>query len=164
MQDYWTSHLGALALPDQPEAAFRSLQSVAEALVGVKLFSVMIHDRPNNRGRRVYSSMDEVYPTGGWKKLVESKYSEQVLDRHEPYVNRTIEDIREVFFDHEQIQALGLESSCHIPVVAAGRVIGVCNLLHESGYYTEDRLARAMELRPFALAPLLLARRHYGID
>lgn len=164
MQDHWSSHLAALASAEQPQTGFDSLAQIARAHVGVRLFSVMIHDRPNGRGRRAYSSHEAEYPTGGWKPLVESKYSAQVLDRQEPYVNHSIDDIREVFFDHEQIAALGLESSCHIPVVAAGRIIGVCNLLNVAGYYTPERVARALELRPFALAPLLLARKHYGIE
>ena len=161
MERNWETHLKALASTDQPGAALESLCAIIQEQVGAPLFTVMIHDRPNGRALRVYSNRDDVYPAKGWKPVVPTRYSRTVLDQHQPYINRNIDGIREVFFDHELIQSLGCESSCHVPVIVEGTILGVFNMLNVENHYTPERLQRALDLRPFAIGPLFLARKHH---
>jgi hypothetical protein len=60
-----------------------------------------------------------------------------VLRDHTPYLGRTAEDIRAVFFDHELIASLGCASVLNLPVVWDGRILGTLNLLHEAHWYDE---------------------------
>ena len=62
-----------------------------------------------------------------------------------------------VFPDFELIRSLGCESALNLPVVVAGRVIGTVNLLHEEGYYTDERVAAAANLLPYATIAFLAA-------
>lgn len=163
MEKYWASHLEALASVAQPEAGFKSLDAIAQDHVGAPLFTVMIHDFKEGRARRIYSNRNDVYPVGGWKPIERNRYYRTVVEQHQPHVNRTIDDVREVFFDHELIRSLGCESSCHIPVVVEGTLLGVFNMLNVSEYYTPDKVERGRELRPFAIGPLFLARKHHSV-
>jgi hypothetical protein len=163
LEKYWASHLEALANVDQPEAAFRSLDAIVQQHVGAPLFTAMIHDFREGRARRIYSNRADIYPVGGWKPIQKSRYYEVVVEQQRLFINSNMADMRDVFFDHELIQSLGCESSCHIPVVVEGALLGVFNMLNVSGYYTQDRVERGCQVRPFAIGPMFLARKHLSV-
>lgn len=163
MTNDWASHLEALASVNQPQAAFESLEAIVQQRVGARLFTAMIHDFREGKARRIYSNRNDVYPAGGWKKIVRNRYFETVVEQRRPFINRNIDDIRNVFFDHEIIQSLGCETSCHIPVVVSDSILGVFNMLDAPDYYDEAKAERALELRPLAIAPFFLARKQEGI-
>jgi hypothetical protein len=158
MKDYWPAYLDALAEKNQPHAAFAALEKITVETVGTRLFTVMTHDEERGMSRRIYSGNEEAYPTGGFKKLRQTKFSQTVLDGRKPFSALTIEEISEVFADYELIRSLGCESCCNIPVIIADRVVGTMNLLDEKGYYTPDRVEQAMALRPYAAPAFLLAQ------
>lgn len=95
---------------------------------------------------RLYSSDEEAYPTGGRKQKRDTAWGRQVLDRGEPFIGRSADDIRANFNDHELILSLGLESVLNMPVRRGDRTLGTVNLLHTEGYYTADHLAPAREI------------------
>lgn len=158
--DHWPFYLSALAKPDQPHATFAALQSVAEQTVGTMLFTIMTHDAAKGMSRRIYSSNEEAYPTGGYKTLRPTLFSRTALDERKPFSALTIEGIAEVFADHELIRSLGCESCCNIPIVIGDEVAGTLNLLDVKGYYNAERVGAAMALRPYAVPAFLLARMH----
>ncbi len=160
MKDYWPEFLSALAATDQPKAIFAALDKIVTETVGTKLLTVLTYDKSVGRSHRVYSSNEVAYPTGGGKPMRTTLFSKTVIDGKQPFSALTIEGIAEVFSDYELIRSLGCESCCNIPVVVAGEVAGTLNLLHEKGYYTADRVAQAMELRPYAAVALLLSRQY----
>ena len=90
--------------------------------------------------------MPGAYPVGGRKPVTDSAWMQQVIFGGRPYIGRTREDIREVFFDYELIWSLGCESVLNLPVRWDGRVLAVLNLLHASGWYND--------VDPGALLPL----------
>ena len=90
--------------------------------------------------------MPKEYPVGGRKPVNDHPWMQRVLGQGIPYIGRTREDIKEVFFDYELIWSLGCESVLNLSVCWDGRVLAVLNLLHESGWYND--------VDPGALLPL----------
>ncbi|MCX5497792.1 GAF domain-containing protein [Kaistia dalseonensis] len=162
--DHWGDFLVALAQKGQPHSVFQALERLTKETVGTKLFTATTFDLAIGQSRRTYSENEAAYPTGGFKPMSLGLWSETVIDRHEPFSSLTIEEIAVVFPDWPLIQSLGCESNCNIPVVVDGRVIGTINLLHEAGYYTTERVAEAMKLRPFAAVAFLTAEKMAAVE
>lgn len=158
MSGRWATYLATLALPDQPRAIFAALERITVETVGTLLFTAMTFDMATMKGTRIYSGNETAYPTGGWKDVTPGLWVETVLVGNRPFSALTIEEIAVVFPDFELIRSLGCESAMNLPVVVAGRVIGTVNLLHEKGYYTEQRVAEAVtQLLPYATIAFLTA-------
>ena len=142
-----TDHSNALAQFDaaiaevkSADAAFAALQALAEATVGVKLFTAMKVDMANDVSRRAYTSDPANYPTSGTKPINYGPWFDIVHKQRAYFVANTIEDIAKVFFDHELINSLGCQSVVNMPVIIGGTLVGTVNLLHEAGYYTPERV------------------------
>lgn len=148
----------ALAHPDQPRTTFKALEDRVNAVVGVKLFTLLTLDHGRALAQRSYSNMPDAYPESGSKPMIHGDWADQVITGKRIFVANTIQEIEAVFADHALIQSLGCESCINIPVTVGGSVIGTLNCLHEAGHYTPDRVAQAETLKePGALA-FLLAR------
>ena len=130
-----------------PDGAYRALEEMAQAYVGVRLFTLMTFDRASGLARRCYSNMPEAYPTSGTKTVDNDRWSSQVLDGQRNFVANDIGSIAAVFDDHELIRSLGCESVLNVPIVVGGDVLGTINLLHEAGYYTPEREVAAEILK-----------------
>ena len=156
MPDY-ASFVDALGREgQQPETAFAALEALVRKVVGAKLFTVMTSDTREKLSERIYSNMPEAYPVSGTKPYNETHWSEIALTQKRTFVANTIEDIAEVFDDHELIRSLGCESVINVPVVVDGAVIGTLNCLDAAGHYTEERVQAAEALKlPGAICMLL---------
>ena len=130
---------------DLPEI-FKAAEQAARDAIGHRLFTIMAFHADSVEVERLYSSNEDAYPTGGRKQKRDTAWGRQVLDRAEPIIGTSAEDIRANFNDHEVIIGLGLESVLNMPIRQNGRTLGTVNLLHESGYYTPDHLAPAREI------------------
>ncbi|CZT36489.1 GAF domain-containing protein [Rhizobium sp. 9140] len=154
----YTAFVAALAGEGQPMAAYAALEALTQALVGVKLFTIMTSDTTTRVAERVYSNMPEQYPVFGTKPYNETHWSDITLTRQQTFVANTIEEIAEVFGDYELIDSLGCQSVINVPIVVGGTVIGTINCLHETGFYTPERVAAAEALKlPGAVCMLLAA-------
>ncbi len=131
----------ALARPGQPAFAFAALEAALGATLGHKLFTLLRYHADSGDSERLYTSHPTAYPVGGRKPLNPTPWSQRVLREGEPYLGRTAEEIRAVFFDHELIASLGCASVLNLPVVWDGAVLGTINLLHEANWYDERDLA-----------------------
>lgn len=158
MSPDWKLFLSALAAPDQPREAFSALQSLFQARVGARLFTVMDYDAVTGLAQRAHTSHPDEYPVSGRKPLSVGLWSRTVVDERRCFVANTIEAIAEVFPDHELIRALGCESVVNLPVTFAGELIGTVNLLYARGHYTPARIAEIESMAPFATAGLLALR------
>jgi hypothetical protein len=131
----------ALAAPGPPGALWSALDAALGAIIGHKLFTVLRYHADSRESERYYTNQPVVYPVGGRKPFTESAWSRQVFGERRPYIGRTAEDIRAVFFDHALIGSLGCDSVLNVPVAHEGRVLGTLNLLHEAGWYGEEDVA-----------------------
>ena len=125
----------------QPETGFRTLDLRMGTVIGHKLFTVLVHHPRAQESERHYTNQPAAYPVGGRKPVSPTPWTERLFVERRPYVGKTAEDIREVFFDHELILSLGCASVLNVPVVWDGRILGTLNLLHEAGWYDETDVA-----------------------
>ena len=143
---------------NQPQSTFDALEKIVDKTIGIKLFTLMEIDRDRGVARRNYSNQPDAYPVSGEKPIQQNEWTRQVQDRHETFVANSIDEIAQVFPDHELIASLGCQSCLNLPIVINGIVIGTLNCLHEAGHYTEDRIVAAQALKqPGAMAFLLSA-------
>jgi hypothetical protein len=141
---------------NQPEATFKALDAALAASPGRILFTVLVHHPERQQNQRFYSNMPVEYPVGGAKPITDSPWMQQVIQRGEPYIGRTREDIRDVFFDYELIWSLGCESVLNMPVRWRGKTLGTLNLLHRAGFYDESHVAPVRLLAHLALPALMI--------
>ena len=132
----------ALARPGQPGPLWAALDAGLGAVIGHRLFTVLRYHPDLRESERCYTNQPAAYPVGGRKPFTESAWSHQVFGERRPYIGRSAEDIRAVFFDHALIASLGCDSVLNLPVVHGGRVLGTLNLLHEADWYGADDAAR----------------------
>jgi hypothetical protein len=152
--------VAAQAEPDQPGAVFRALDRALATEPGHILFTVLLHHPAQRQNERFYTNMPEAYPIGGRKPVTDSAWMQQVIGRGEPYIGRTRDDIRAVFFDYELIWSLGCESVLNMPVRWAGRTLGTLNVLHRAGHYGEAHLPQLRLMAGLAVPAFLVLTRH----
>ena len=150
----------AIAAEGGSAAAFAALETLAQSVVGVKLFTVMEADMAADISRRSYSSDPASYPVSGSKPINRTHWFDVIHTERRPFVANTIADIAEVFPDHEQIWSLGCGSVVNLPIFIGGDFIGTMNMLHEEHFYTPERVKLVTDVLsiPAKLA-LLVSRR-----
>ena len=151
--------IAAHADTDQPGATFRALDAALATAPGHILFTILVHHPGLRQSERFYSNKSAEYPVGGRKPVTESPWMQQVIGAGQPYIGRTREDIREVFYDHELIWSLGCESVLNLPVRWRGQTMGTLNLLHRAGFYDKAQVAGVALLAHLALPALLMISR-----
>jgi GAF domain-containing protein len=144
---------------DNADAAWSALETFADGLFGVKLFTVSAVDMAKGVARRLYTSDPENYPVSGTKPLVVDPWFEQVVIGRQSFVRNTLAEIAEHFPDHELIGRLGCGSALNMPVVLGGEVAGTVNCLHAEHHFTPERVAAARHLALPALAAFRVFRR-----
>lgn len=148
--------LAAAREQDQPIALFRALDAALAAAIGHKLFTILVHHPALRQNERFYTNRPAEYPIGGKKPVTDAPWMRQVIERGEPYIGRTREDIQSAFFDHALILSLGCESVLNMPVRWRGKTLGTLNLLHRADYYGEADLPLARLFAALALPGLLM--------
>jgi hypothetical protein len=121
----------------QPDQLFAALSRALQSALGHILFTVLVHDVEGGALRRLFSTRPDVNPVGGTKPVTGSDWMRQVLQRGEPYIGRSREDLRVVFSDHERLWSIGCESVLNMPIVWSGRVVGSLNLLDRANSYVD---------------------------
>jgi len=147
-----------LSLARSEEAAFDALYRLSDALVAVRLWTVMTVDMQAGLARRAYSNMPDAYPVSGTKPIVRNDWFEIVHGQHRSFVANTLAEIATVFPDHELIGLLGCASVMNLPVLRDGELLGTVNLLDVEGHFTPDRVRICHDaLTEPALAAMLVA-------
>lgn len=135
----------------QPEHLLAALSTAVQQALGHILFTVLVFDTEAGRMRRIFSTRPDVNPVGGSKPITGSAWMRQVVAEGRPFIGRCRADLKEVFFDYEQLWAIGCESVLNMPAVWAGRVLGSLNLLHRAGWYDEQQIPTARIFGQLAL-------------
>lgn len=153
----WDLMLRAIASATPTQSAYDVCRTLTLRDVGAMLFTVMSYNPVTQRSRRTFSDNHQAYPLSGEKPLSVGIWSQTVVDRREPFIANTIEDIAIVFPDHPLIKSLGLGSVLNVPIIAGDGVRATINILHETGYFTPERVQKALALTPFYAAATLAA-------
>jgi GAF domain-containing protein len=146
----------ALEQPGQPQALFTTANAVCRALVGHRLFTLLLYDEAAGEVARVYTSHPQEYPVSGRKAVRDTPWGRHVIHGRQPYLGRTAADIRWAFADHALIASLGCGAVINLPVAYDGRLLGTINLLDVEGAYEERHVELVRPLAAF-LVPGFLA-------
>ena len=153
-----TAHFAAVAAAmaedGQPAATFDALETALDAVLGHKLFTILRYHAASGESERVWTTQPAAYPVAGGKPLNPTFWSRHVLEQRRPYVGRSADDIRAVFFDHELIASLGCASVLNVPVVWDARVLGTINLLHEAEWYDDGDATLGLAFAALAVPTL----------
>lgn len=139
----------------QPDSGFEALDRAMQAVIGHKLFTVLLHHARARESERRYTNQPAAYPVGGRKPVTASPWTERLFVERKPYIGRSAGDIRAVFLDHELILSLGCASVLNVPVAWNGRTLGTINLLHEAGWYDDADVPVAQTFAALATPALL---------
>lgn len=120
----------------KPGRIFPELHRLFDSMVGVTLFTCSRFDLKAGTAERIYTSDESSYPLTGMKSITPNRWTEIVLDNRQTFCAETIEDLRDVFPDHEKIEALGLGSAINIPAFVCGQILGTVNLLNVNNSYS----------------------------
>jgi hypothetical protein len=145
----------ALGIAGQPDAGFHAIDAALAATTGHILFTILVHHVALKQSERFYSNMPKEYPVGGRKPVTTSPWMQSVMFEGVPYIGRTRDDIKDVFYDYELIWSLGCESVINMPVRWNGQTWGTLNLLHQAGWYTEADIANVRLFAELALPGIL---------
>ena len=113
-----------------------------EAQLAVRLFTVSVQDRAAGIARRAYSNDPHSYPTTVPKPIQHDAWSDRVLGRGETFVANSVAEFAPWFFDHAQLDAMGLRAAVNVPVIWQGQALGTINLLDGEGAFPPDRVAQ----------------------
>jgi hypothetical protein len=149
----------AAAAPGQPASLFGALDGALGAVLGHRLFTILRHHAATGESERCYTNQPTAYPVGGRKALNPTPWAQQVIHERRPYIGRSAEDIRAVFFDHALIASLGCASVLNVPVVWNDRLLGTLNLLHEAAWYGEEDVAPGRAFAALAVPGFLALAR-----
>lgn len=153
--DHFTAALGQARESGAPLAA---LHRLAEAEIGVRLFSVMLIDLAAGLAKRVYTSDPVAYPVSGTKPLAENRHLDTVREGRVYHANSAAA-MRADFPDLATIEALGCGAVINLPVMIEGVLSATVNLLDAEGRYDPATALRAGKVLALpALAAILAAR------
>jgi hypothetical protein len=137
------------------QAVFKEAESVLRALIGHRLFTLMVVLPGGAEVERVYSSIPAAYPLTGRKPMGATHWGQRVIEGRKLWLGRDMEAIRWAFFDHELIASLGCGACINVPVCSMGEVIGTMNILDRENAY-DERHAGLAQAAVSALVPAFL--------
>lgn len=160
-QDAHSRFRADLAAATTQHAAYDALYRLSDALIPVRLWTVMSVDHDAGLARRAYTNMPEAYPASGTKPMVQNTWSDIVRGQHKCFVANTLAEIAEVFPDHALIGSLGCGSVLNLPIIHDGQLIGTVNLLDAEHHFVPERVqtCQAVLTEP-ARAAMLKAQGH----
>jgi hypothetical protein len=123
------------------QQCWEALQDLYGAIVGHRLFTVMMVNMQKKEACRAYSSHPVEYPVSGTKPVLFDAWFDVVNRQQRMFIANTIEEIAAVFPDHEKIRSLGCGSVVNVPVIVDGALAATINILDAEHHYTSERLA-----------------------
>lgn len=93
------------------------------------LFTILTVDWSESLVRRLYSTNEKDYPSGGTKKLMGTSWGTHVLINGSAFFASTPEDMASAFADHELLASLGLHKALNVPIRQQGLTCFSLNLL-----------------------------------
>ena len=122
----------------QTGALYRSIETALQELVGYKLLTIL--QVRGDRLYRLHTSDLAAYPAGDYKTISQDPWLQTMLGQGQPVVSPDPQTVRQRFFDHAEIAALGCGAVMNLPVTCAAGTLGSLNLLHEAHWFTPHHL------------------------
>ncbi|MDB5538034.1 MAG: hypothetical protein JWQ65_2909 [Devosia sp.] len=152
-----------LARYTDPIEVGAALHRLAEAVIGVKVFTLTAINMEAGHVRRVYSSHEDVYPLLGTKPLEIDDWFERMRTERAIDVINTAAGMEGNFGDLDLIRTLGCNASISVPAMAGNELLGTINALDAEGRYSADKAEAAQALIVPAVVTFLILRRHFTL-
>lgn len=139
-----------------PDALFALLAERVARAVGYDLLTVLA---PTPGGRvltRLFSSNPEQYPLGDADRVEDTAWFRQLFGRGEPIIANDGPEIDrwlpgfDAYFAEQGYGALA-----NVPVIVAGRPVGLVNMMGQAGHFSPVRLAALRPHLPLAALAIL---------
>jgi hypothetical protein len=155
--DHFAACARALSKGSGPEALYSAVDASVKALVGHRLFTLLVVVEGGQEVERLYTSDPVNYPLTGRKPLGVTPWTDHVIGGLQSWHGRTRADIAWAFFDHELIASLGCGACINVPVIAFGQVIGTMNVLDRENAYSDADVATLELFAPVLALPFARA-------
>ena len=141
-----------------PDALFALLAERVARAVGYDLLTVLA---PTPGGRvltRLFSTNVEQYPLGDADRVEDTAWFRQLFGRGEPIIANNGPEIDrwlpgfDAYFAEQGYGALA-----NVPVIVAGRPVGLVNMMGQAGHFSPERLAALRPHLPLAALAILAA-------
>lgn len=134
------------------------LQCLASALRHVFPFThmtVLAYDATNQTLTRVFTNRPDTSAPGGRKRLTNSYWAKQIIEKGEIIRGSTKADLVALFPGYETLKDFGCESSLNIPVRVGGSTVGTINIFDRaSKTYDDIDLDLAFLFAQLAIVPI----------
>ena len=135
---------------------YRAVERIAAETVGFVFLTTLKYNEAEACVERLHSSNEQAYPVGGRKPLSKIASSHRAMDDGAVFLAGTRQAVKEAFFDHELIFALGSTAILNAPIRFGGRRLGTLNFCGEEGKYGAGEVRNAQILAGL-LIPCLMA-------
>jgi hypothetical protein len=136
---------------------FALLAARLRASVGYDLLTVLAPDQGGKRLIRHYSSRPDQFPLGEGDHVADNHWFRHIFQDKKPVVANDDAAIRAWLPEFTNAKALGYESLLNFPVVMAGDVVGLINIMAGRNHFDPRGIEEVRKLAP--LAALALAAR-----
>ncbi len=137
------------------QAIYKAVEAIAAETCGFVFLTTLKYNEAEQVVERLHSSNVEAYPIGGRKPLSKITASHQAMASGEVFLAGTRAAVKEAFFDHELIFALGSTAIMNAPIRHAGRRLGTLNFCGEEGQYGPAEIRTAQTLAGLLIPSLL---------
>ncbi len=138
------------------QVIYKAMEEIAAETCGFVFLTTLKYNEAEQVVERLHSSNVESYPLGGRKPLSKITASHQAMASGEVFLAGTREAVKQAFFDHELIFALGSTAILNAPIRHAGRRLGTLNFCGEEGMYGPAEIRAAQILAGLLIPSLLL--------
>jgi len=109
--------------------ALDELAASIESRVSFDLFTILAVEWSENLVRRLYSTDEAQYASGGIKRLMDTEWANHVLVNGNAFIASTPEEMASAFADHELLSSMGLHKALNVPIRHQGVTCFSLNLL-----------------------------------
>jgi GAF domain-containing protein len=148
-----SAYTGAMA-----DGARALLDQIAERLKrapGYDLFTVLAPAPGGERLDRLFSTNHAQYPLGPADEVENNLWFRRLFAERQPIVANTIDEISAWLPDYEVFIEQNYQSLLNLPVVYAGRTIGLVNMMGAEHHFDAASLERIHGELPFAALAIL---------
>ena len=143
------------ALRVGPDALFGVLAERLRESVGYKLLTLLTADKGGKQLFRPYSSRPDQFPCGAADPIEDTRWFRRLFVEQGLVVANDIASIRDWLPAFTNAETLGYGSLLNLPVVVAGKVVGLINIMDRSNHFDDRRVEAIQRETPLAALALL---------
>ena len=143
------------ALRAGPAALFRLLAERLDESVGYRLLTLLTADEDGTRLIRPYSSRPDQFPCGAADPIEDTRWFRRLFVEQKIVIANDAASIRDWLPGFTNAETLGYGSLLNLPIVVAGKVVGLINIMDRSNHFDERRVEAIRGETPLAALALL---------